>query len=137
MKTRMAGGALSPKAILAAVLPSLAGVIAVAVQWIATGEFDRAELATAISTVISALLAFLGAWAAEPGPVEAVPAETVTSRRRRRTHRASDDHGYADGGLLGVLLVICVVVLLVVLIGHLPLWLLLVIVLILLLGFVV
>lgn len=61
---------ISPKAVLAAVLPTLGGVLAVGVQWLATGEFDRAEFATAIGTVAAALLAFAGAYAADPGTVK-------------------------------------------------------------------
>jgi hypothetical protein len=60
---------LSPKAVLAAVLPTLGGVVAVAVQWVATGEFDRAELATALSAVSASALAFLGAYLARSGRV--------------------------------------------------------------------
>jgi hypothetical protein len=69
MKTYMVNGQISPKAFLAAVLPTLGGVIAVGVQWAITGEFDRAELVTALSAVGSAALAFLGAYTAQPGPV--------------------------------------------------------------------
>jgi hypothetical protein len=60
---------LSPKAILAAVLPTLGGVIAVGVQWLVTGEFDKAELATALTAVGAALVSGLGAWAGNPGTV--------------------------------------------------------------------
>lgn len=77
---------LSPKAILAAVVPTLGGLVAVGIQWIATGAFDRAELATAISTVIAAVLAFLGAWAGDPGNVVAVEAGQ-TKRAARRDSR--------------------------------------------------
>jgi hypothetical protein len=69
---------LSPKAVLAAVLPTLGGVVAVAVQWVATGEFDRAELATALSAVCASALAFLGAYLARAGRVVvALPAAPV------------------------------------------------------------
>lgn len=67
MKTRQVG--ISPKAILAAVLPTLGGLIAVGVQWAVTGTFDKAELATALTAVGAALVSFLGAWAASPGNV--------------------------------------------------------------------
>lgn len=71
---------LSPKTILAAALPTLGGVIAVLIQWVATGEFDRAELATAVSAVAASVLAGLGAYLGRAGrvivaqPVVAVPA---------------------------------------------------------------
>ena len=69
---------LSPKAILAAVLPTLGGVVAVGIQWIATGEFDRAELVTALTAVSTSLLAFLGAYSGSPGTVvTAVPLREV------------------------------------------------------------
>jgi hypothetical protein len=41
-----------------AVYPALGTIVGVAVQWIATGEFDRAETVTAISGAIAALLAY-------------------------------------------------------------------------------
>jgi len=68
-KTVTAG--ISPKAILAAVLPTLGGFVAVLVQYIASGEFDRAELATAVGATLAALLAFIGAWSGKPGTVVA------------------------------------------------------------------
>lgn len=63
---------ISPKAILAAVLPTLGGLVAIGVQWIATGDLDRNELATAVGAVVASLLAFAGAYAGKPG-------ETVSS----------------------------------------------------------
>lgn len=60
---------ISPKAILAAILPTLGGIVAVLIQWVATGEFSRAELATALSAVSASLLAFIGAYLGDPGDV--------------------------------------------------------------------
>lgn len=69
---------ISPKAVLAAVLPTLGGLVAVLVQWIATGTFDRAELGTAVGAVLASLLAFAGAYAAAPGDVRPKPQANVT-----------------------------------------------------------
>jgi hypothetical protein len=38
--------------------PAIATLVAVAVQWIATGEFDRSELVTAITGLCAALLTY-------------------------------------------------------------------------------
>jgi hypothetical protein len=81
MKTRMADGKISPKAVLAALLPATGGLVAVIVQWVASGEFDRSELATAIGSLIAAALAFAGAWAGEPG--ETVTADQTTYHGER------------------------------------------------------
>lgn len=67
--TTLVTDGLAPKAILAAILPTLGGVLAVLIQWVATGEFDRAELATSITAVAAAALAFAGAWLGAPGAV--------------------------------------------------------------------
>jgi uncharacterized membrane protein len=72
---------ISPKAILAAVLPTLGGLVAVAVQWGVTGNLDRAELVTAVGAVVASLLAFAGAWAGSPGDVvSGVPPYRGTER---------------------------------------------------------
>lgn len=60
----------SPKAILAAMLPAVGTVVAVAVQWIVTGEYDRAELVTSLTGLVAAAVGGLGAWAGSPGTVE-------------------------------------------------------------------
>jgi hypothetical protein len=60
---------LSPKTILAGVLPAVVTLIAVVVQWAVTGEFDRAELVTAIMGLVTAASAALGAYLADPGDV--------------------------------------------------------------------
>lgn len=54
--TRLLPARLQPYA--KAVYPALGAIVAVAVQWVATGEFDRAEFATAVSGVAAALLAY-------------------------------------------------------------------------------
>lgn len=41
-----------------AVWPAIGTLAAVAVQWIATGEFDRAELTTAITGLVAALVTY-------------------------------------------------------------------------------
>jgi hypothetical protein len=71
---RMASkGTLSPKTILAAVVPTLGGLIAVAIEWAVTGHLDRLELTTALTAFGSALVAGLGAYVGAPGQVQ-VPA---------------------------------------------------------------
>jgi hypothetical protein len=60
---------LSPKALVAGLVPALGTLVAVGVEWVATGALDRLELATAASGAGTALLTFLAAWAAGPGDV--------------------------------------------------------------------
>jgi hypothetical protein len=60
---------ISPKTILAAVLPTLGGILAVGIQWAVTGELDKPELITALTAFGSALVAGLGAYLGEPGQV--------------------------------------------------------------------
>lgn len=68
---------ISPKAILAAVLPASAGLIVVVTTWVATGEFDRSELSLTVGSILSAALgalgASLGSTGTVSGPVEADP----------------------------------------------------------------
>lgn len=80
----------SPKAILAALLPAVGTVLAVAVQWIVTGEYDRAELVTSLSGLIAAAVGGLGAWLGSPGTVE------VTTSEAHPVGPASDDLLPAD-----------------------------------------
>lgn len=61
---------LSPKAVLAGVIPALGTVAAVLVQWAVTGEYDRAELVTSLVGLSSAGLAALSAYLAAPGAVK-------------------------------------------------------------------
>jgi hypothetical protein len=78
---RMASpGTISPKAILATALPALATLAAVIIQWAVSGEFDKAELATAVSGVVASLLSGLGAYLGAPGQVE-VPAQIVDNQQ--------------------------------------------------------
>lgn len=60
---------ISPKAILAAVVPTLGGLIAVAIEYAVTGDLDRLELTTALTAFGSALVAGLGAYLGAPGQV--------------------------------------------------------------------
>lgn len=107
---------ISPKALLAAVVPTLGGVVAVVVQWIATGVFDRAELATACGTVLAASLAFIGAWAGSPGDVTVPDTGVPSDDRLERSviDRLRQDHGYGLIELLvaAVLAVVLLIVLL-------------------------
>ena len=67
---RMATGHVSPKVILAAVLPTLGGILAVAIQWGVTGQFNRPELITALTAFGAALVSGIGAYIGAPGEVE-------------------------------------------------------------------
>jgi hypothetical protein len=67
--TAMAAGKVSPKTIVAAVLPAVVTVLAVLIQWGVTGEFSRPELATAITGLVTSIATGVGAWLAEPGEV--------------------------------------------------------------------
>lgn len=60
---------ISPKAKLAALIPFLATLAAIGVQWLVTGEYDRAELVTSLTGLSGAILAFVGAWLGQPGDV--------------------------------------------------------------------
>jgi len=65
---------ISPKTILATAIPAISTLAAVLIQWAVTGEFDKAELTTAIVGVASSLLSGLGAYLGAPGNVE-IPGE--------------------------------------------------------------
>jgi hypothetical protein len=94
---------LSPKARDAGLITAVATLVALAIQWAITGEFDRAELVTTLTGLGSALVAFLAAYRADPGTIQRVPA---TTRRGGRT----TDGGYADPLYLLVVLVLVVIV---------------------------
>lgn len=70
IKTRMAPGKFSPKTIAAGLTPAFLAIAAVGVEWVASGVFDRLELATGLSGLLAAVGAAIGAWAASPGVVE-------------------------------------------------------------------
>jgi hypothetical protein len=71
---------LSPKARDAGLITAVATLVALAIQWAITGEFDRAELVTTLTGLGSALVAFLAAYRADPGTIQRVPT-TTTARR--------------------------------------------------------
>jgi hypothetical protein len=60
---------ISPKAILAGTVPTLATLIGVLIAWAVSGEFDRLELVAAVSGFSAAVLAFGGAYKGVPGNV--------------------------------------------------------------------
>lgn len=80
------------------------------------------------SAALAVVLGFVAGYIVPPSAtvIDGDPTDT-------RAHRG--EAGYAEGGVLGALLVVAVIVLLVVLVGHLPVWLLLLVCLIVLLGF--
>lgn len=63
---------VSPKAILATLAPVLLALLAAAVQWISTGTFDAAELATALVGLGGGVAAGAGAYHGHPGAVQHV-----------------------------------------------------------------
>lgn len=70
----------SPKAVLAALLPAVGTVLAVVVQWLISGEFDRAELVTSLSGLIAAAVGGFGAYLGSPGTVNVpVPGTTAAA----------------------------------------------------------
>lgn len=105
---------ISPKAILAAILPALGGVLAVGIQWIATGEFNRPELATALSSVVASLLAFFGAWLGKPGAVTEI-ASSDALMDAEAAGRLRSEGGVSDVGVLMFIAGFCLAVVLIVL----------------------
>ena len=67
--TAMAQGKVSPKTIVAAVMPATVALVSVLIWWAATGELNRPELAVALTGVATSVLTGLGAYLAEPGEV--------------------------------------------------------------------
>ena len=72
-KTRMVGGKISPKAIAALVWPVVVAAGAALASWVVSGEFNDSEIRTAIGGAITSIVAFFGAYLAQPGPVEPDP----------------------------------------------------------------
>lgn len=67
---------------LKAILPALLTLVAVAVQWAATGAYDKAELATTITGLVSSLITFLVS-NGTPVAVKAVPVPARKPRAKR------------------------------------------------------
>jgi hypothetical protein len=63
---------------LKAVVPFVLTIIAVCAQWFVTGEFDKAEFATALTGALSALVTY--AVSNEPGDIQRDPPELVEER---------------------------------------------------------
>ncbi len=61
---------LSPKAVLAFAFPLIASIGGALVSWIATGDFNTAEIRTALGGLITSGLALLGAYIGQPGNVQ-------------------------------------------------------------------
>lgn len=62
---------LSPKAVLAFLFPLIAAVGGSLVSWIATGDFNDAEIRAALGGLVTSGLALLGAYIGQPGNVQA------------------------------------------------------------------
>lgn len=60
---------LSPKAVLAFLLPLIAAFGGTVSTWITSGTFNAAEIKTAVAGLIASGLALLGAYLAPPGEV--------------------------------------------------------------------
>lgn len=109
---------LSPKAVLAAILPTLGGIVAVLVEWVATGALDRLELATAVSAVAAAVLAFLGAYVGSPG-LTVPPDRDVEHSHEARPMAEYHQAGYSLVELLVIMFVaVLIVVVLVALLRY-------------------
>ena len=61
---------LSPKAVLAFLMPLVVTLSATLVSWIVTGSFNEAEFRTAIGGAVASVLAGVGAYTAHPGTVQ-------------------------------------------------------------------
>lgn len=66
---------ISPKAILAFLLPTLTTLAAVAGSWIVTGDLNESELRAAAAGLLASGVAALGAYAGKPAakPGDVVP----------------------------------------------------------------
>jgi hypothetical protein len=106
---------LSPKAILAGLMPALGTVVAVLIMGAVTGEFDRLEVATALTGFSGALFAALGAYFGAPGTVVAqLPSEAWVgppsdADKVAVRDQLSGEDGRAEAALLVGLLLLAVV----------------------------
>jgi hypothetical protein len=66
---------ISPKTILAGVLPAVGTVLAILIAWAVTGELDRQELIVGLTGLSSAIVAAAGAYLGQPGQVAPAPAD--------------------------------------------------------------
>src|SRR4051794_58970 len=67
----------SPKAVLAFLFPLIAAIVAAAVDWIMSGQFDTTTIRTAAAGLGASALALLGAWLGAPGSVIVETGESV------------------------------------------------------------
>ncbi|MCA1571653.1 MAG: hypothetical protein LC798_15330 [Chloroflexi bacterium] len=63
---------ISPKAVLAFLYPFVATVAGTIGSWVVTGDFNDAEVRTAVGGLIASAVAYLGAYVGAPGNVKAV-----------------------------------------------------------------
>ncbi len=59
---------LSPKALLAFLFPLIAAAGGALASWVTTGDFNDAEIRTAVGGLVTSGLALLGAYIGQPGP---------------------------------------------------------------------
>lgn len=69
---------ISPKAVLAFLYPAIAALGTALASWIASGNFNKAEVLTAVGGVILSGVAALGAYIGKPGDID-VPDDTGIS----------------------------------------------------------
>jgi hypothetical protein len=60
---------LSPKAVLAFAFPLIASVVGALASYVVTGNFNAAEIRTAVGGLATSALALLGAYVGNPGVV--------------------------------------------------------------------
>ena len=126
---------LSPKAAAAGLITALGTVATVGVLWLVTGTFDKAEITTALTGLIGALVAFASAYLAPPGDVVKPPVGEASdgnlSAKAVKRLTAHDEKGAVENALAFACLIVIVALLLAVAF-HSPLWLLVLILIVLL-----
>ena len=61
---------ISPKAIAALVWPAVVAAGIALASWIETGQFNDAEIKTALAGVVASIVSFAGSYIAGPGEVK-------------------------------------------------------------------
>ncbi len=62
---------LSPKAVLAFLFPVVSALLAAAGSWVVTGDFNDAEIRSAVGGLAAGATAMLGAYIGRPGNIQA------------------------------------------------------------------
>lgn len=69
VQSRLETIGLSPKAVAALVWPAVVALAGAVASWIVTGNFSATETRTALSGVVLAIVAAVGAYVSPPGDV--------------------------------------------------------------------